>query len=128
MKNLLTEKKLKIAIADFLKLQYPRILFRIDYDQNALTIGKRVEICRLKNNQSAWPDIFIAEPNQYFHGLFVEVKASKNKIYRKGGELRQDKHLQTQIACMELLRKLDYYTSFTWSLEHFQEIMKCYLK
>ena len=124
----MTENQLKLAIADFLKLQYPNILFRIDYDLNALTIGKCVQIARLKSNQSAWPDIFIAHPNKYSHGLFVEVKSNKNKIYqKKNGQFRRNKHLQAQINFMNILQILGYSVSFTWSLEHFQNIMKDYL-
>lgn len=126
MKHLTPEKQLKFQIADFMKLQYPKIPFRIDYDQFKLPVHIQAQILRLRSNLS-WPDMEIKYPNKSFSGLFVEIKASKDLIYTKGGNFRNNKHLQEQIASMKFLSGFGYCTCFAWSLDNFQEILISYL-
>lgn len=127
MRHQTLEKQLKFAIADFMRLQYPDIPFRIDYDQLRLPVQVQVQVNRLKS-VGAWPDMFIPWPNKRHNGLFVEIKKSKSGIYLKNGiTFRKNKHLTAQIDQMQMLRQLGYTARFCWSLESFQQIMKEYL-
>lgn len=58
-----SETNLQIQIADYLRLQYPNVLFYSDYGSGAkLTISQAVTQKRLNGGRRARPDMFIAEP------------------------------------------------------------------
>lgn len=98
-----SEENLQIQVADYLRLQYPNVLFHSDYGSGVnLTIGQAVMQKRLNGGKRAWPDMFIAEPKvqktKYvdylngkacsmsdfvYHGLFLELKKDGTKLKRE---------------------------------------------
>jgi hypothetical protein len=66
-------------------------------------------------------------PTKNFHGLFVELKSSRDKIYTKKGLFREDKHIKEQITQMKTLESFGYLCCFSWAVDHFASIMKSYL-
>lgn len=95
-----SETNLQIQVADYLRLQYPNVLFHSDYGSGInLTIGQAVIQKRLNGGRRAWPDMFIAMgkakpiPEGGFarslerislewHGLMIEVKKDGTKLKR----------------------------------------------
>ncbi len=126
MKYNTLEKQLKFNVADFMKLQYPEIPFRIDFDQFILPAHIRMQVCRLRNGEG-WPDVQVMYPTKHFHGLFGELKSSRDKIYKRDGMLRQDEHLVSQLSQMQRLESFGYLCCFSWSVDHFAGVMKSYL-
>lgn len=120
------EYHLSVAISQYLQLQHRDIIFKFTNDDGNLTMQQSVRAKKL-NPYKGFTDLWIFEPTKNHCGLFVELKASKDKIYKKNGEYRKNKHLESQIEMMEKLRKKGYKTSFCWDLRDFIVIFKSYL-
>jgi hypothetical protein len=59
-----SELELHTMVADYLRLQYPNVLFHSDFGSGAkLTPNQAVRQKRLNGGRRAWPDLFIAAPN-----------------------------------------------------------------
>lgn len=58
-----SESDLQIQVADYLRLQYPDVLFHSDFGSGVkLTPGQAVKQKRQNGGRRAWPDMFVVEP------------------------------------------------------------------
>lgn len=152
-----SEENLQIQVADYLRLQYPNVIFRSDYGSGAkLTIRQAIIQKRLNGGRRAWPDMFVAchkmlpvaneyTPSGYdvrcFGGLFIEVKKDGTKLKRqkdckkilKGDtKLRKagdwwDLHIEEQAEMLENLRDRGYKAEFAVGFEQAKQIIDQYL-
>lgn len=61
-----SEAVLQIQVADYLRLQYPDVMFHSDFGSGIkLTPGQAVKQKRQNGGRRAWPDMMIAEPTAY---------------------------------------------------------------
>lgn len=59
----MTELELQAQVADYIRLQYPTVIFHSDFGSGIkLTMGQAIKQKRLNGGRRAWPDLFIAEP------------------------------------------------------------------
>ena len=59
----MTELELQAQVADYLRLQYPHVLFHSDFGSGIkLTPGQAMRQKRLQGGRRSWPDMFIAQP------------------------------------------------------------------
>ncbi len=59
----MSEAELQIAVADYLRLQYPNVLFHSDYGSGVKLTPRQASIQKRQNGgRRAWPDMFIAKP------------------------------------------------------------------
>ena len=105
----MTELELQAMVADYLRLQYPEVLFHSDFGSGIkLTPGQAVKQKRLQGGRRAWPDMFLAFVrtigDRYYHGLFLELKRPDVKIYKKNGELVANAHIREQAVVLDELR------------------------
>lgn len=137
----MTEKQLHKQICDYLKLQYPKVLFNTDMSGIKLTIGQATQAKKLRSD-NGFPDIIIYEPrliDNYSSGLFLEVK--KETPYKKDGELKKMvryehinglkvpyDHLKQQNEMHIKLRKRGFKCEFVWFLDMAKEMIDNYLK
>ena len=57
------ESELQTMVADYLRRQYPFVLFHSDFGSGVkLTMGQAIKQKRQNGGRRAWPDMFIAEP------------------------------------------------------------------
>lgn len=152
-----SEENLQIQVADYLRLQYPNVLFHSDYGSGVkLTIRQAVVQKRLNGGKKSWPDMFIARhkmlpvaneyaPNGYdvrcFGGLFLEIKKEGTKLRREKDckkilksetKLRKagdwwDKHIEEQAEKLEQLRDEGYKAEFAVGFEQAKQIIDDYL-
>jgi len=109
----MTESDLQIQVANYLRTQYPDIVFHSDFGSGIkLTMGQAVKQKRQNGSRRAWPDMFIAEPNGAYHGLFLELKRDGVKVHKKNGELVADKHIREQAEILDLLQHKGYEARF----------------
>lgn len=58
----MTESELQVMVADYIRLQYPNVLFHSDFGSGVkLTKGQAIKQKRQNGGRRAWPDMFIAE-------------------------------------------------------------------
>lgn len=108
------EDSIHISICDFIKTQYPDVIFSSEPSGLRLPIGQAKKLARMRSG-SKLLDIWIPEPRGPYHGLFFEVKAESP--FQKNGSLYSDKHLAEQAKMIERLKKKGYQAMFVWSVE-----------
>lgn len=118
------EGALHRQVCDYLRLQYPDVLFRTDMGGVRLTMNQAIAAKRLQAGR-AWPDLFIAEPRKGYHGLFIELKATN--IYKKDGDLLKDKHIAEQEAMLIALRERTFKAKFAVGFDEARAIIDDYL-
>lgn len=122
----MSEKTLHRAVCDYIKYQYPGILFNSDMSgAMRLTIGQAVQIKALRSNRG-YPDIVIYEPRGIYHGLFIELKKDGEKLYKKNGECATE-HILEQAACIARLNAKGYKACFAIGANSAIEIIDQYL-
>lgn len=135
-----SETNLQAQIADYLRLQYPDVMFHSDYGSGIkLTIGQAKIQKRQNGGRRAWPDMFIAEPRVNFippegimgcstwvHGLFLELKKDGTRLKKKNGEWTTP-HIKEQAEKLEKLRQKGYKAEFAVGFEQAKKIIDEYL-
>lgn len=121
------EKHVQQAVINYLKLQYPSVLFRSDTGAGMkLTIGQAKAQKSIQNGM-AWPDIFIAEPRGGWHGLFIELKDEGVKLFKNGGGAFASEHMKDQYKCLGNLNYKGYMALFAVGFDEAKSIIDEYL-
>lgn len=146
----MTELELQAQVADYLRLQYPDVLFHSDFGSGIkLTMGQAIKQKRLQGGRRSWPDMFIAEPKnvkaeckvitdggvieearflEQKYGLFIELKKEGTRIFKKDGTLVSDAHICEQFDMLEQLRRRGYIAEFACGFDEAKKIIDEYLK
>ena len=135
---MISEADLQVQVADYLRLQYPSVIFHSDFGSGIkLTMGQAIKQKRQNGGRRAWPDMFISEPREIAdphadlfrpkHGLFIELKKAGTRIYKKDGTLVADQHIREQFDMLEQLRRKGYVAEFACGFDEAKEIIDNYL-
>ena len=125
-----SEKILAQQVSTFLKTKYKKVIFRFDTGADMkLTIGqaKRAKSLHGEINRG-YPDLFIAEPNKYYHGLYIELKAEGKTPFKKDGSLKKNDHLQEQQDFINRLKEKGYEAGFAVGLKEAIEMIEEYIE
>jgi len=122
------EKKIHTALCQFIKLQYPNVIFTSDASGLRLSMGLRVEMKRKRCDRYKIPDLILLHPNKGFSGLLLEIKADVGEVFKKDGSFKNDVHLKAQRATIDRLNELGYKAAFGCGLDHCIRIVNEYLK
>ena len=120
------EYNLQKSICEYLRLQYPNVLFTSSMDGVKLPIGLAVKQKILRSCRG-WPDIFICHPSNGYSGLFLEVKADSCEIFKKSGDFKTD-HVKEQNMLMTKLNDLGFKAYFVWTFEGSKMLIDQYFK
>lgn len=107
------EENLQIAVAKYLMLQYPDVIFNSDIASGMrLTIGQAVK-AKAMRSEKGQPDMILLEPRGAFFGLCLELKRDKDAVFLVDGvTLKADKHVREQAIILERLRYKGYFAQF----------------
>lgn len=120
------EASIHKQVINYLKFQYPRILFRTDFAAGIkLTIGQAVKHKSLQQSR-AWPDLFIAQPARGCYGLFIELKRDLKEVYKKNGNPVSD-HVKEQLEVLQSLRDRNYMAVICIGFDHAKDTIDHYL-
>ncbi len=129
----MNESQLQVMVADYLRMQYPDVLFHSDFGSGIkLTPGQAIKQKRQNGGRRAWPDMFIAEPRVKIQepvnfGLFIEIKKDGTRIYKKDGSFASE-HIEEQAKQLAMLQSKGYRAKFAVGFEQAKEIIDEYLK
>ena len=124
----LFESTIHKQICDYIRLQYPDVMFVTDLSGIKLTIGQAVKLKSLRSTR-AWPDLFIAQPNSTYHGMFLEIKRDVSQIYRKDGSLKANiQHVREQCDVLNNLRSKGYFACFVCNFIEAKLLIDKYMK
>lgn len=142
-----TEAELQTQVADYLRLQYPDVLFHSDFGSGVkLTPGQATRQKRQNGGRRAWPDMFIAEtycftdeedgvnddgspkliPVYHKIGLFLELKKEGTRLKKKDGYWATE-HIAEQAKVLEDLRECGYCAEFAVGFDEAKRIIDEYL-
>lgn len=147
-----SEAELQQQVADYLRLQYPDVLFHSDFGSGVKLTPKQATIQKRQNGgRKGWPDMFIAEPTAYAStgwrdgrkvnrlkdafsdqaddiqcGLFLELKKDGTRLKKKDGEWANE-HIAEQAEVLEKLRERGYCAEFAVGFEEAKRIIDEYL-
>lgn len=131
------EIELQAQVADYLRLQYPDVLFHSDFGSGIkLSMSQAVRQKRLNGGRRSWPDMFIAKPKlgvdrdgQHFyqHGLFLELKKDGVRVFKRDGSLVADEHIREQYKMLQRLMRLGYRAEFAIGFDQAKRIIDRYL-
>lgn len=131
------EEVVQQQVADYLRLQYPDVLFHSDFGSGIkLTIGQAAKQKRLNGGRRAWPDMFIAEPaprcvegswDYKYNGLFIELKKEGVRLKKRNGEWATE-HIAEQANILEMLRARGYRAEFARGFEEAKGLIDDYLR
>lgn len=119
------EKILHQQLCDYLKLQYPEIIFTSDMSGMRVSVGLRVEMQRKRCKNYVILDLLILQPNGKSYGLFLEIKVTSP--FKKDGTLKKDSHLEGQQKTIDKLNKLGYFATFGTGFTECKNIIDNYL-
>lgn len=132
----MSEAELQMAVADYIRMQYPNVLFHSDFGSGVkLTMGQAAKQKRMNGGRRAWPDMFIAEPAQRSHeypdacykfGLFIELKKEGTRLKKRNGEWASE-HIAEQARTLEMLEFHGYAAAFAVGFDEAKEIIDNYL-
>ncbi|TXD45882.1 hypothetical protein [Polaribacter sp. IC073] len=115
------------AIANYIKMQYPKVIFTSDSSGIRLSIGNAKKMLALKAKYKI-PDLIILHPNNDYNGLIIEIKEKSKTPYLKNGNLSTNKHIQEQNKTLEILNINGYKAVFGVGFNECKEIIDNYLK
>jgi hypothetical protein len=117
------EENLHIAICNYLKLQYPNVIFTSEASGVRMTIGQAVKLKRMRSGGKL-PDLWILEPRGGYHGLFLEIKAEG--ILKKDGGYKT-KHIEQQADTIMDLQDKGYAATFVVGFDDAQGTIDDYM-
>lgn len=121
------ESDLQVMVADYLRLQYPNVLFHSDFGSGIkLTMGQAAKQKRQNGGRRAWPDMFIAEPGPLYDGLFIELKKEGTRLQKKNGEWATP-HIEEQAKVLMQLDDKGYMAKFARGFDEAKKIIDDYL-
>ena len=134
----MSEQELQIQVAQYLRLQYPNVLFHSDYGSGVKLTARQASIQKRQNGgQRGWPDMFIAEPMfdakmpedaalAFMPGLFLELKKEGTRLFKKDGSYASE-HIREQDEVMDRLRNKGYTATFACGFDEAKMIIDDYL-
>lgn len=115
------ENNLQRMVCNYLKMQYPSVIFRSDYaGVNNQSKASRGMMKSFQSSRS-FPDLFIYKPmkvdGKQYAGMALELKSEGTRIKLKNGELTANPHIREQYLMLQSLNKEGYWADFGVGLD-----------
>ena len=121
------EALLQKQVCQYLKLQYPKMIFHSDYSAGLhLPIWLAVRRKEL-NSDRGLPDLYILKRKGNLSGLVLELKIDGEKLYKKNGEYKTE-HIKEQAEILLRLRAENWAACFGIGFDSCKWIIDTYLK
>lgn len=126
-----TEAQEHSMLCQWLKIKYPKCIFNTDMSGIKLSIGVAIKASTLRSH-NGFPDLFIIEPRNkngiIFSGLFIELKRTGEKLFKKDGVTPINEHVAEQMFMQTKLRSRGFKCEFAIGFLQAQNIINDYLK
>jgi len=112
-------------ISDFLRYQYPNVIWR--FDMSGLNLSKaQAGMNKAIQKLRGYPDLFIIEPRNGYHGLFLEIKQEGTRLTKMNGDPVSE-HIYEQTECMSMLEEKGFKAEFACGFDHAIDLIRSYL-
>ncbi len=117
------EKRLHTAVATYLKLQYPNVVFMSESSGLRTSIGVAKQL-KAQRSKHKLPDMVILEPRGGYFGLVLELKVEDP--FKKDGTLKKGR-AEEQWQTLRLLQDKGYRCSFGLNFDNTKRIIDEYM-
>ncbi len=121
-----SENSVHFQVGQYLKLQYPSVLFHTDSSGELWTEAQRFRMAKI-NKGNGWPDLMIAHPVGSRHGLFLELKKNREAMFKADGVTFKTSLIVTQHKILMHLRGLNYAAYFACGFDEAKQLIDNYL-
>lgn len=121
-----TEESMHIALAQYIKLQYPDVIFTSESSGIRVNMGQAVKMKKLRS-VGKLPDVIILQPSGHYHGLALELKATNASPFLKDGSLSTNEHVREQAKMLDRLKNKGYCAHFVVGLDQAKAEVDNYL-
>lgn len=121
-----TEAQEHRQLVQWLKVQYPNVLFNTDMSGIKLSKGLATKCASLRSH-SGMPDLQILEPRGTYGALFIELKRSGEKLFKKDGTTPASDHIKNQMKVSLMLYERGYKSVFAIGFEQAKKEITDYL-
>ncbi len=118
------ERRLQLDLSQWLKMQYPNLIWWGNDSGEKKPIGLAVLGKRMRSG-SKIPDLWISEARGGFFGLYIELKTSTP--FKIDGTLRANPHIEAQAEMLDQLNELGYMACFGVGFESTVQTIKMYM-
>jgi hypothetical protein len=112
-KPLAGEAGVQTIIVNYLKFQYPGILYCASAGGMFTSMKQAIKM-KMTGYVKGFPDLQICEPNEKYHGLFIEVKTEKGVVSKE------------QKEWIKQLNKRGYYATYVKGSEDAIKLIDAY--
>lgn len=120
------EYDLQKSVCQYLRLQYPTLIFTSDLSGIRMPMGLAVKTSKLRSSR-AIPDLLIFEPRHGYHGLFIELKRPGVSFFKKDGITPATEHYAEQWEMINRLLSKGYLAAHCNTFETAKAIIDSYL-
>lgn len=113
------------SICDYLRIQYPDVVFTSDSSGIRMTIGNAKKMLALKSRHKI-PDLIIFAPRSGYHGLIIEMKKTGEKVFKTDGTMYANPHQIKQKKTLDALTESGYFATFAIGFEEAKNIIDYY--
>lgn len=121
------EKSIQLQVCDYLKLQYPKVLFQCDLASGMKLSMFQAVMAKRMRSCSGFPDIFICEPRGNYHGLYLEMKREGERIFTRDNRPASE-HIANQLDLHCKLIAKNYQVHFAVGFDMAVKLINDYLK
>jgi hypothetical protein len=105
------EESVHVAIAAYIRAQYPNVLFTSE--SSGIRVPMHLAVMMKKQRSThKQPDMIVLHPKGIFHGLILEIKKDHSEVFLKDGSISKKAHIQEQNNTLVMLRELGYCAMF----------------
>lgn len=120
------EKNVHQQVADYIKFQYPNVIFTSDASGMRVGMGLRMELKRKRCAKYKILDLLILCPSGPYYGLFIEVKTSVEEVFKKDLTIKSSDQIKEQMKTIDELNRLGYAAGFGCGFNHCKEKIDAY--
>lgn len=105
-----SEDDMQDQVCAYLKMAYPKLMYRVDMAASKKTMGQAMRFKRQQKHRG-WPDIELYEARGGFFGMLIESKKEDVMIYQANGQFATD-HIREQAEVLAMLIDRGYNAKF----------------
>lgn len=114
---------LQIQIVTWARYQYPKVFPFLVGIKNEMNCSQGMgNLYNRMGRKKGASDIFIAQPNNKYHGLWIEVKPDGFKHTKSN-----DEHVRCQLDFIETMKTNNYYGEMVIGFDQAKELIESYL-
>lgn len=123
------EEKLQMAVCRYLDFKHPNVIYFCDMSGVKAKKAQAGKSKMMRSKKYKVLDLLILHPRNGYHGLAIEIKASKDNLYQKrNGEYLNNEHIKGQLQTILELKRIGYYSCFACGIDECLKVIDDYFK